>query len=166
MAFDGRDYFDWNLGAFVYNDDSFSFEWYACDPETGMKTVSVPASGWDYAIFFPAFMTDTSLSGNYTYGITYSTGIEEGETLGGMELSVQSNPMSAGSAVTFSVPGSGIADLSLVDMAGRRVATLYHGPAQDGLNSVEFQGDLASGSYLVVLRHENSIETQRVSILR
>ena len=58
MDFDGRDYFDWNLGAFVYNDESFSFQWWDCDPTTGDITVSVPAAGYDYAVFFPAFMNE------------------------------------------------------------------------------------------------------------
>lgn len=166
IDFDGRDGFDWNLGAFVYTDDSFQFQWWDCDPTSGDITVAVPTSGWDYAVFFPAFMTNTSISGNHEYTVSYSTGIEDEETLGGMELSVHSNPMTAGNAVSFSIPGAGYADLSLVDLAGRRVSTLFSGPAQEGLNSVNFQGELPSGTYMMVLRHGNSIETQRVSILR
>ena len=145
---------------------TFSFQWWDCDPTTGDITVSVPAAGYDYAVFFPAFMTDTSLNGDHSYTVSYSTGVEGEESLSEMNLSVQSNPMAAGSAVSFSVPGSGHADLSMIDLAGRRVATIYSGPAQDGLNSVEFQGGLPSGTYIMVLRHGNSVETQRVSILR
>ncbi len=164
--FDGRDNFDFNVGVFVYNDNSFQFDWYDCDYPSADITVSVPTTDWDYAIFFPAFMTETSLSGNHSYDISYTSGIEEGETLEGAGLNVQQNPMAAGSAVSFNLPGSGHADLSLVDLTGRRVSTLYSGPAEQGLHSVEFQGGIASGTYFVVLRHGNAIEAQRVSVLR
>lgn len=164
--FDGRDNFDFNVGAFVYNEDTFQFNWYDVPTPACELSVAVPTTGWDYAVFFPAHLTVTSLSGNYEYGIYYTTGIEEGETFGGTELNLQQNPMTAGSAVSFTVPSAGMADLSIVDMAGRRVSTLYSGPAEQGLHSVEFQGGLASGTYFVVLRHGNAIEAQRVSVLR
>lgn len=164
--FDGRDNFDFNVGAFIYNDNSFQFNWYDCEYPSGDITIGVPTTGWDYAVFFPAFMTETSLAGNHSYNISYTTGIEEGETFGDTQLTVQQNPMAAGSAVTFTVPVSGQADLSLVDLAGRRVSTLYSGPVEQGVNSVEFQGGIASGTYFVVLRHGNAIEAQRVSVLR
>ncbi len=164
--FDGRDNFDFNVGAFVYNENTFQFDWYDCEAPSGDITISVPTTGWDYAVFFPAFMTETSLSGNHDYTITYTTGIEEGETFGGTELTVQQNPMTAGSAVSFTVPDTGNADLSLVDLTGRRVATIYSGPAQQGVNLAEFQGGVASGTYFVVLRHGRAMEAQRVSVLR
>lgn len=164
--FDGRDGFDFNVGAFVFNDDEIQFNWYEADYPNAEVSISVPTTGWDYAVFFPAFMTETSLSGNHDYEITYSTGIEEGEVFEGTGLSVQTNPMTAGTAVSFSLPGSGHTDLSLVDMAGRKVSTLFSGPAEQGLNSVEFQGGLASGTYFVVLRHGNAIDAQRVSVIR
>lgn len=166
MDFDGRDGFDFNLGAFVYNDDTFQFNWYDVQGSENLLSVSVPTTGWDYAVFFPAHMTETSLSGNYDFSVSYSTGIEEGETFGGTELNIGQNPMTAGCAVSFSLPGSGHADLSIVDLAGRRVSTLYSGPAEQGLSSVEFQGGLASGTYFVVLRSGNAVDAQRVSILR
>lgn len=166
LDFDGRDNFDFNMGVFVYNDNSFQFDWYDCDTPSGDITVSVPTTGWDYAVFFPAFMTETSFSGNFTYSVSYTTGIEEGETFGGTELNIHQNPMTAGSAVSFTVPGTGHTDLSLVDMTGRRVSTLYSGPAEQGLHSVEFQGGIASGTYFVVLRNGSAMDAQRVSVLR
>jgi hypothetical protein len=166
LDFDGRDNFDFNMGVFVYNDNSFQFDWYDCDTPSGDITVSVPTTGWDYAVFFPAFMTETSFSGNFTYSVSYTTGIEEGETFGGTELNIHQNPMTAGSAVSFTVPGTGHTDLSLVDMTGRRVSTLYSGPAEQGLHSVEFQGGIASGTYFAVLRNGSAMDAQRVSVLR
>lgn len=166
MQFDGRDYFDFNLGAFIFNENEYLFNWYDCDPTSGDVTVAVPTSGYDYAVFFPVFMTETSLAGNFEYSITYSTGVEGGETLEGNSLSLHSNPMAAGSAVDFTVSSTAHADLALMDLTGRRVATLFSGPAQQGLNTVEFQGGLPAGTYMMVLRSGNSIEAQRVSILR
>ncbi len=166
MEFDGRDNFDFNLGAIIFNGSSFEFNWYACDPTTSEKTIAVPTSGYDYAIFFPAFMAETAFTAEFEYEISYSSGIEEAENFTSTELSVESNPVVAGSSVTFNLPSTGHADLSVMDMAGRRVSTLFSGEAQQGLHSVEFQNDLSSGTYFVVLRHGNSVETERVSVLR
>lgn len=166
IDFNGRNNFEWNLGAIIYNESSFQFCWYDCDPTSGEKTIAVPTEGWDYAIFFPAFMTETSLSGNYEVDISFSTGIEEGESLANTYLTIESNPMVAGSSVSFNAPFTGHADLSVIDMAGRRVLTMFSGEAAEGLHTVEFQGDLAPGTYFVVLRHGNSVETSRVSVLR
>ncbi|MCK5841008.1 MAG: T9SS type A sorting domain-containing protein [Candidatus Sabulitectum sp.] len=164
--FDGRDYFEWNIGAIIYNDSDFQFIWVDCDETSGDKTIAVPTEGWDYAIFFPAFMTETSLTANYTFDLSFSTGIEEGESLTNTDLTIGSNPMVAGSSVSFNAPFTGHADLSVIDMAGRRVSTMFSGEAVEGLHTVEFQGDLAPGTYFVVLRHGNSVETSRVSVLR
>ena len=166
MDFDGRDNFEWNLGAIVFNDSNFQFIWVDCDPTSGEKTLSVPSEGWDYAVFFPAFMTPTSFDANYTFEIAYTAGIEEGESLTSTDLAIGSNPMVAGSAVSFNAPSTAHADLSVIDMTGRRVSTLFSGIAEQGLHSFEFQGELASGTYFVVLRHGNSVETARVSVLR
>ncbi len=166
MNFDGRDNFEWDLGVILFNEDNLQYAWYDCAEPSGEKTVSVPTQGWDYAIFFPAFMTNSSFTANYTFDVSFTTGIEEGDTLNGLGLNPGSNPVTAGSELSFTLPSSGYTDLSVVDMTGRRVATLFTGEADQGLHSVEFQGGLSSGTYFVVLRHENSVETARVSILR
>lgn len=166
FTLDGRDYYDWNLGAFVYNSSSYQFQWWSAECPDNILTVGVPTTGWDYAVFFPAFMSETSFSGNYDFEIAYTAGVEEGESFGGTQITIAENPMTAGSAVSFNVPSAGNADLSLVDLTGRRVATLYSGPAEQGLHSVDFQGGIASGTYFVVLRHGQAMEAQRVSVIR
>ncbi len=166
IDFDGRDNFAWNLGAIIFNDEGFEFNWYACDPTSGEKTVAVPTEGYDFAIFFPAFMAETSFTAEFEYDITYSTGIEEGETLTSTNLNVESNPMEIGSAISFNIPSQGYADLSIIDMAGRRVSTLFTGQTDAGLHSFEYNGELTTGTYFVVLRHENSVETARVAVIR
>lgn len=168
IDFNGRNNYEWNLGAIIYNENNFEFSWFDCDTITGDKIIAVPTEGWDHAVFFPAFMSETSFTANYVYTISFSTGIEEGETetMAATELSIESNPMVAGSALSFNIPATGHADLSLIDMTGRRVSTLFSGVAEQGSHSVEFQGGLASGTYFVVLRHENSLEAARISILR
>jgi len=166
MNFNGRDNFEWDLGVILFNDNNLQFAWYDCADPSGEKTVSVPTQGWDYAIFFPAFISATSLKANFTFDVSFTTGIEEGETLGDLGLNPGSNPMTAGSELSFTLPSSGYTNLSVVDISGRRVATLFSGEANQGLHSVEFQGGLSSGTYFVVLKHENSVETARVSILR
>ena len=166
MDFDGRDNYEWNLGAILWNDNNFQFTWVNCDSISGDTIFAVPTEGWDYVVFFPAFMTPTSFTANYEFEIAYTAGIEEGESLTGTDLTIGSNPVITGSSVSFNAPSTGYTDLSVVDMAGRRVSTLFSGIAQQGLHSVDFQEELASGTYFVVLRHGNSVETARVSVLR
>lgn len=166
IDFDGRDYYEWNLGAILYSDTAFQFIWFDCDPTTGEKTFSVPTDGWDYVVFFPAFMTETTFTANYEFDIAYTAGIEEGASLTATELNIGSNPIVAGTTIDFSIPSTGHADLSVIDMTGRRVSTLFSGVADQGLHSVEFQGELAAGAYYIVLRHENSVEASRVSVIR
>jgi hypothetical protein len=164
--FDGRDGYEWNLGAILFNGESFQFNWYNCDPSTGEASVSFPTAGWDFAVFFPAFMSESSVTASYAFTASYTTGIEEGEPVIAAELSIGSNPMVTGSVVSFTVPSTGNADLSVVDMTGRTVSTLFNGVAEQGLHTVEFDGDLASGTYFVVLRHGTSVQASRVSVLR
>ncbi|PIE51127.1 hypothetical protein CSA37_13280 [Candidatus Fermentibacteria bacterium] len=167
FEFDGRDNFEWNLGVFLYNDDEYYFQWMDCDTITGLASLGVNTTGYDYAVFFPAFMSETSIYGNYTYSASFdNTGIHEEENLNGISLDVLNNPMTAGSAVNFTVNGNIYADLSIMDISGRRVSTLFSGPAQAGLNTVEFNSQLPAGTYTMVLRADKYATAQRVSILR
>ena len=56
------------------------------------------------------------------------------------------NPFNPMTRIDFSVEKSGPADLSVFDLAGRRVATLYSGDLATGPHHVTWNGRLASGA--------------------
>lgn len=162
MHFDGRDNFDWNLGVIMWDTaGNHEFYWYNCDA-AGVKDVSVNPVGWDYVIFFPAFMSSTSLDHYYDYSITYSsTGIEGGQPPEMIELSVSSNPAGPSSQVVFTMPQAGSARLDVFDISGRIVSTLHDGIAEAGQHSV-LLGELTPGTYFVRLAANDQIVSRTV----
>ena len=78
------------------------------------------------------------------------------------------NPVAGRSRVTFSVAEAQPVTVSLVDMMGRRVRSLYDGTPTAGEPvqvTIEAAG-LASGVYVIVLNGETVRATRRVSIVR
>jgi len=165
MAFNGRNNFEWSLGVLLWNTDGdHQYAWYECDPSTGDKTVAVSAAGWDWAIFIPSFLSETSLDHYYEYDVTYETGIAEGENPPAMiDLRLSSNPMSPGDAIAFDMPAPGRARLAVYDLAGRNAAVLFDGDVSAGSHSIVFDGaGLAPGAYFVTLQSANQTATRKM----
>lgn len=162
--FNGRDYFEWNLGVIMWDTaGDHLYQWYDCDPTTGDKSVSVSTAGWDYAIFIPAFITETSLDHYYEFDVSYQTGIEGGETNPPIDLRVASNPLRVGDAVTFDLPSAGRAELMVFDMTGRKVAVLFDDQAPAGTSTVQLIGEnLSEGTYFVSLFAGDQICTRKI----
>jgi subtilisin family serine protease len=84
------------------------------------------------------------------------------------------NPFRAGTLLSFVVPGVGASQVELVvfDAAGRRVTTLFSGPAPPGRHDVNWNGRrtdgtlAGSGLYFVKLRTEAGTRTRKVALLR
>ncbi|HOA05255.1 MAG TPA: T9SS type A sorting domain-containing protein [Candidatus Fermentibacter daniensis] len=163
MHFDGRDNFEWNLGVIMWDTaGDFEFQWYDCNPSTGVKDVGVNPAGWDYVIFFPAFMSITSVSHTYTFDITWSaTGIEGDPASEPIGLSVSSNPAGPSSQVVFTLPAASDARLDVFDLSGRIVSTLHDGTASAGQHSVSL-GDLTTGTYFVRLCAGGQMASRRI----
>ncbi|MCK4806568.1 MAG: T9SS type A sorting domain-containing protein [Candidatus Aegiribacteria sp.] len=169
MEFNGRDYFEWNLGVIMHDETGrFNFSWYDCDATTGDVTVSAGAYGWDSAIFFPAFMSSTSLDHTYTFDITGTDGIEGSpSTTDIINLNVSSNPIQAGGYITFDLPSNGNAMVCVYDMSGRMAATLLDEEMQAGSHSIQFEGsDLSNGTYFIMLFANDQISGQKVVLSR
>ena len=164
FAFNGRDYFEWDLGVIMWDTSGdHLFQWYDCDATSGDKTVAVSAAGWDYALFFPAFMTTTSLDHYYEFDITAETGIEGGVTTPPIGLNVSSNPLRLGDAIMFDMPSAGRAELMVFDISGRNVAELYDDQAPAGTSSVQLVGEnLTEGTYFVTLFANDQILSRKV----
>ena len=169
IDFDGRDNFEWNLASILYSEAGDSqFQWFNVEAPDNELSFAVEANGWDYVIFFPAFMTDTGLDANYDMDITYSTGVEGGavtpEALG---LSLSANPVTPQGSVNVDLPAAGRAELRVYDMSGRRVATLCNEELAAGSHSFGLQGlDLDTGTYLFNLASGNQITTTKAVVVR
>lgn len=164
MAFDGRDNFEWNLGAIMWLESGdHEYAWYDCDPTSGDLTIAVPGTGWDYVIFVVAFMSETSIDHYYEYNITYQTGVEEGtETPEVLGLRVGANPLAAGGTIQFDIPAPSTARLDIFDLSGRRVATLFDNAVAAGTHTVGYDGGLSQGTYFLRLYSGNQISTVKV----
>ena len=85
----------------------------------------------------------------YFYGTTYTVGVEENNNPAvGVKLSVP-GVVSGNARLTFSVPVSGKVNISVFDITGRKVSTLYNGIAEAGTHAVSLPTNLAEGVYLV-----------------
>jgi len=79
------------------------------------------------------------------------------------------NPTSSGADIGFSLPVCSRVDLSIFDLAGRRVATLMTGMYEAGISQARWDGrsgesGFASGVYFVRLQTENERLVQKVVV--
>lgn len=83
------------------------------------------------------------------------------------------NPFNRETMISFSLKRGGEIDIEIYDQLGRKVATLYSGPANSGDNRVAWDGrssagdDLASGIYFYKLRiNWGQSVTKRMALLK
>lgn len=77
-------------------------------------------------------------------------------------LAIAGNPVGSGTAVTFGLSAPSAVELSVFDLAGRRIQTLVSGELERGDHSVAWDADaLASGVYVIRLRAGEHVETLR-----
>ncbi|MEM6288078.1 MAG: T9SS type A sorting domain-containing protein [Bacteroidota bacterium] len=77
------------------------------------------------------------------------------------------NPARGRTRFLLSLPEAGPVQVDLLDLLGRRVATLVEGELPAGQTAVEIRADrLATGSYVVVLRAGGQLATSRLTVVR
>ncbi|MBI5835736.1 MAG: S8 family serine peptidase [Candidatus Eisenbacteria bacterium] len=82
------------------------------------------------------------------------------------------NPFQSGTRIRYVMPRAGQAEVSVYDIAGRRVARLFSGPVGPGRHDAEWDGSLPSGAragaglYLVKLRTDAGTLTCKITFLR
>lgn len=64
-------------------------------------------------------------------------------------LSVSANPLSGSTFVSFTLASACDVDLSVMDLAGRRIATLADGQLQGGTHSIPWDAQVPSGVYII-----------------
>jgi len=87
---------------------------------------------------------------------------------GGLELrALEPNPASTSVAIRFSLAGAASASIELLDVAGRRVATVAEGRYSAGWHQLRWnRGRLPDGLYLVRLRAGGATRTAKLCLIR
>jgi hypothetical protein len=84
---------------------------------------------------------------------------------------VRPNPMRGSATVTYALPQAAAVDLTVVDVQGRRLATIIHGNQPAGRHIVSWDGEqnggaaLPAGVYFVQLRAGAQMRTERLTLL-
>ncbi|MCD4733724.1 T9SS type A sorting domain-containing protein [bacterium] len=82
-------------------------------------------------------------------------------------VGVYPNPVSGTAAVELEIAEAGVAELTLYDLAGRRVDTIHVGELTSGRHSFSVDGStLTDGVYLLRLTSGSVVSTQRLVVVR
>ncbi|MBN2586339.1 MAG: T9SS type A sorting domain-containing protein [Candidatus Fermentibacteraceae bacterium] len=133
---------------------------------SGQVTINIdaPSSG---TVYIGAWKHD------YRYDIKWvliGTGLEGSTGTGGI-LSVGSpypNPVTGACSVGFSVPGAGAVNLSVYDVSGRMVDTVFQGHVEAGSHSVQWTpgSSISSGMYFLKLDSPEGSAATRAMVIR
>ncbi len=98
-------------------------------------------------------------------------GIEEGQgnpsIMNPVISSPSPNPVSGTCAVSYTMPVTGIANVSVYDLSGRLAATVHQGLLSEGQGSLSFDASsLPSGCYSVVINSETGTASTQMLVLR
>ncbi len=125
---------------------------------------------------WPTFHANARRDGVYSPGAGKTTGQESRRPLGAVRLLPNlPNPFNPATEIIFELPDDfgGRVELSIIDLAGRRVRTLVAGPLRAGLHRVRWDGrdrrgvEVASGVYFARLRAEGSPPvTRKLTLVR
>ncbi len=124
---------------------------------------------WDsYAVSgqeHPQYDDDPTSCGDLYYlgGVIPTSVVEDGIVLPASgNLAIASNPFSGAAVFSFDLAVQAPVDLAVMDLAGRRVATLAGGVMAGGQHSVPWDAEVPSGVYIVRFTTQDLVETLRV----
>jgi hypothetical protein len=113
-------------------------------------------SAWSYRLK----MVDLDGTSRYSQEVLVSA------EAGTSSLTVSPNPASTTASITVELAGSGMTEVTLVDMNGRTVATIAQADLS-GAQQFKLNTDgIASGSYTVVVKQKGSITSQALQIVK
>ncbi|MFO7626716.1 MAG: T9SS type A sorting domain-containing protein [Candidatus Fermentibacteraceae bacterium] len=93
-----------------------------------------------------------------------TTGVEEGGEPSSPMLSVSPNPSAGAAVFEVHIPVAAAVELSVFDIAGRRVSTVFSGVLGAGTHSFPFSLDLAGGLYLVRASADEHVAVRKIII--
>jgi len=76
------------------------------------------------------------------------------------------NPTSGGAVVRFTLSSSEAVTVTVYDLLGRMVATLFDGTASAGANAVSVPSSLNAGVYVVRVSTASTSATSRFTVIR
>ncbi len=164
----------YNIGEYLgFTSGSLS---YALDPEAIVRDhelIGVSTFGADAPPISTSLLGSTlytaSGSALTVYDMSDFVGVPE-ETLvpeNPMLLSSYPNPFNAVTRLTYSVPSAGNVNLSVFDMAGRQVATLYEGAQTAGTHAVNWDAEgMTSGIYIIRLSNVMGSRDTKVLLMK
>jgi len=83
------------------------------------------------------------------------------------DVSVYPNPGNAEFKIALDLPAAGPVTAAIYDLSGREVARSYRGPLSAGRHSLDWDGSgLPSGIYLLRVESINSVEIQKIALLK
>jgi hypothetical protein len=82
-------------------------------------------------------------------------------------LSISPNPVSSKSKVLFDSPFSGNYSISIIDINGNAIFSLFKGFLSSGINEFEFDAKtLSNGTYLIVASNLKTVYYSKISIIK
>ena len=77
------------------------------------------------------------------------------------------NPFNPATIIKFELPASQKVELTVFDILGRKVKTLYNSEAPAGITTINFNAsNLASGMYIYTIRTKNAVLTKKLMLLK
>lgn len=146
------------------------------EPEQ-MATIELPfdVTGWEDGVHeFGLRITHNAAGGEMLVPVTLTIDGESGFSDIGGQLpltfdltAIYPNPFNAVTRIKFGVDVSAQTELSIFDLSGRQVATLFNGVAEVGFHQVSWDAvDVPSGLYLVRLKSDSRIRTAKVAVVK
>jgi hypothetical protein len=110
----------------------------------------------------------TKIDGEFSLGICREGGDRLFDATGQLALEPNHpNPFNSMTLITYEVIERGRTELFVIDMLGRRVATLLDGNVEPGRYQVAFDArELSSGMYLSVLRTPTQLRMQTMKLIK
>jgi len=150
-------------------DNSRTFLWATPGNACFVPEVTRPLSETQTTILVEAVSPEFGFSSTVSTTISWeTTGIAQGQSSYPFILNLPSvNPVRGNAAITFSLPSSGEANLSVYDISGRVVQELHNGEMLQGDHSVQWStGLLPAGLYVYRLECAEGSITRKCMVLR
>ena len=136
-------------------------------PPTPIKSAMLTGWTFDFELVGgTTFVGDTYHAAVGTTGM-FGTAAQTRPTAGALNLSASPNPSAGIAEVTFTLDTPGQVTAEVIDLLGRRVATLADGPMGAGEQSISWNGgSLAAGLYVVRVQTETVVATRTITLTR
>ena len=110
-------------------------------------------------------MTDAHAGDRHQDGMRKAD-VVDGATEVGLR-SAYPNPFNPQTTITYTANTQAQVSLSVFDVTGRHVKTLFDGVAEAGVHTVNFDAsNLSSGVYLVRMQSPAGVQTQRLLLMK